>query len=182
MPLFSIGPGSSGYNFQTEFFDLSCSVLLGSAGTLYQGQAVWYDQTCVPGTKGADQVLPAPNANSCRIFGIYQGATLQGTALIASNGASQYFPIYARQKGYGLVLGQTTTSGTSAGSAAINVGSQLIGVVNTAGLYGAVSGTAAATGVNIGFALATGSASAAGSAIMAGNTAATKVINAYISV
>jgi hypothetical protein len=180
--LFKVGPGSSGYNYQTEYLDLSCSVLLGSAGTLYQGQAVWVDQTQVPGTKGADQVLPAPNANGCRIYGIYQGATLQGTALIASNGPNTYFDIMVRQKGYGLVLAQTTTSGTSAGSAAVNVGSQLIGVVNTAGLYGAVTGTAAATGVNIGFALATGSASAAGSAIMAGNTAATKVINAYIAV
>jgi hypothetical protein len=180
MPLFRTGPGSSGYNYGTEFFDLSCSVLLASGGTLYQGQPVWVDQTQVPGTKGADQVLPAPNANNSRIYGIYQGATLYGSALIASNGASKYFDIYARQRGYGVVLGQTASAST--GSLAINVGSQLIGAANVAGLYGAYAGTAAATGVNVGFAVATGSASAAGAQIMASATAATLLINAYISV
>jgi hypothetical protein len=178
--LFKVGPGSSGYNYQTEFLDLSCSVQLGSAGTLYQGQGVWVDQTQVPGTKGADQVLPAPNANNSRLYGIYQGATLYGSALIASNGANKYFDILVRQRGYGVVLAQTASAST--GSTAVTVGAQLIGAANTSGLYGAYTGTAAATGVNVGIALATGSASSAGATIMASATAATMLINCYIAV
>lgn len=193
--LFKVGPGTSGYNSQPELLDFSCTVMLGSGVTLQQGQAVWYDMTNftnqVPNaggasvvgsggqsTVGSDKVLPAPNANNARVYGIYQGPTFTAPATGVNQAANYCYDIQARRNGYGVVWCQVITG--AAGSAVINVGTNLIGAANTAGLTGAFAGTAA-IGTNIGIAVATGSASAQGNQIMVAGVATTKLVNAFIS-
>lgn len=185
--LFKVGPGTSGYNQQSEFVDFACSVVLGSGVTLQQGQAVWYDPTYVPGstitaasttgnsTQVSDKTLVAPSAvvSGSWIYGIYQGASI--TAGTAS--ANYVYDITVRRSGYGVVYAQVITAST--GSAVIAVGTALIAAPNTAGLTGAYAGTAA-IGTTVGIAMSTGSASALTNTILTAGVAATKVINAYI--
>lgn len=185
---FKVGPGTSGYNQQSEFVDFACSVVLGSGVTLQQGQAVWTDPTYVPGTvlastasttgnstAVADKVLVAPSAvaSGSWIYGIYQGASITaGTAV-----ANYVYDIMVRRSGYGVVYAQVITAAT--GSAVIAVGSVLIAAANTAGLTGAYAGSAA-IGTTVGIAMSTGSASALTNTILTAGVAATKVINAFI--
>lgn len=173
---FRVGPGSSGYNYTSEFIDEDCVCQIASATTLSAGQPVWYNSTCVPGTPGADLVVPGPSGSASRLYGIYLGPDLASAATATSP------TIQVRLRGYGTVLGQVTAS-TSSGSSAVNVGSTLIAAPNTAGLTGAYTGTAV-IGQTVGIALSTGSASAVGSAIMAVGASASvyQKINAFIAI
>ena len=162
--LFRVGPGNAGYNFQPEFIDLDCVLELAAGAVCAQGQPVARDVTAFPSVKGADMVvLPTDPLAVPTIYGVYQGP-----AFTNSSGARANYPIQVRSVGQGVVS-------ASGATAAVNVGSNLI--INAANL--AAQAAAAAMGVNVGLALASGSVTAKGAQLIASAGAAT-LINAAI--
>jgi hypothetical protein len=181
--IFSTGsPSSSGFSVQgtgatvvgTEFLDKTGVIILAASATLAQGQPLCYDATNVPNSAGADKLVLPTSANAARLFGIYQGPAIVNP----SSTATLTVTVLARVQGYGVVLSQVTSSST--GSTAITVGAYLIIGANGTTLNDAYAGAAAA-GVTVGMALATGTHTSYGATILPASTAASLLVNALIT-
>lgn len=146
-----VGPGSNGYNFQTEFIFWDCVVLLAPGATLATGQVVMRDVTAFPNMTGADHCVLPTSANAGPVYGVYQGPPITNGGTVATE-----YAVIVMREGYGQVLANGATAVTVGGFVLIGVALQATG--------GAAEGNA---NTQIGIALATGIVTAKGATILA---------------
>lgn len=98
------GPGSHGYNFQTEFIDFDCMLQVNAGVTVPRGATVCRDVTAISDSSGADHCLLPNHAAAGPPYGVYQGAPFTNHSTVVVN-----YPIVVRAIGYGVVLAAAPT-------------------------------------------------------------------------
>lgn len=132
----------------TEYFDVTCCVMLNPGQMLRRGQVVCrgYEP---PSQIAADPVYPNDSPRSAQVFGVYQGDTMTNTRdQVAA------VPILARRFGYGVVY--AAVRATTLDQPGLVVGGNL--AMLALSLLGPTPGTTPVAGRYIGQATATGMA------------------------